>query len=90
MYKITYLPIAKQDIMDIIHYSSDQFKAPAAAIELLDSFENSISPLSEFPYAHRLYRPVRVLEEEYRMLPVKNYAVFYVVREQKKIIEIHL
>ena len=43
--------------------------------------------IGSYPYAHKLYRPVRALEEEYRMLPVKNYAVFYVVREQDKVIE---
>lgn len=35
MYEINYLPIAKQDIMDIILYISNQLKAPKAAIELL-------------------------------------------------------
>jgi len=89
MYEITYLPVARQDIENIILYISDQLKAPKAAIDLVDEFERSISLLREFPYAHKLYRPVRTLEEEYRMLPVKNYAVFYVVREQEKIVEIH-
>ncbi len=89
MYEITYLPVARQDIADIILYISDQLKAPKAAMDLLDTFEYSISLLREFPYAYKLYRPVRTLEGEYRMLPVKNYAVFYVVREQEKIVEIH-
>jgi len=89
MYEITYLPIAKQDITDIILYISDRLNAPKAAMDLLDAFDHSISLLREFPYAHKLYRPVRTLEEEYRMIPVKNYAVFYVVREQDKVVEIH-
>lgn len=89
MYEITYLPIAKQDITDIILYISDWLKAPKAAMDLLDALDHSISLLREFPYAHKIYRPVRTLEEDYRMLPVKNYAVFYVVREQEKIVEIH-
>ena len=58
-------------------------------MDLLDAFDHSISLLSEFPYAHKIYRPLRALEEEYRMLPVKNYAVFYTVREQEKVVEIH-
>ena len=89
MYEIVYLPIAKQDIIDIILYISDQLNAPKAAMDLLDAFDHSISLLSEFPYAHKIYRPLRALEVEYRMLPVKNYAVFYTIREQKKVVEIH-
>jgi len=89
MYEIIYLPVAKQDIENIILYISDKLKAPKAAIDLLDELERSISLLREFPYAYRIYRPVKILEGEYRMLPVKNYAIFYVVREQEKIVEIH-
>ena len=89
MYEIIYLPIAKQDITDIILYISDQLNAPKAAMDLLDAFDHSISLLSEFPYAHKIYRPLRALEVEYRMLPVKNYAVFYTVWEQEKVVEIH-
>ncbi|MFZ5596168.1 MAG: type II toxin-antitoxin system RelE/ParE family toxin [Bacillota bacterium] len=89
MYEIIYLPAARQDITDIILYISDRLKAPKAAMALLDALDHSISLLSDFPYAHKLYRPVRSLQNDYRMLPVENYAVFYVVQEQKKIVEIH-
>lgn len=89
MYEIVYLPIAKQDIIDIVLYISDQLNAPKAALDLLDAFDHSISLLSEFPYLHKIYRTLRALEEEYRMLPVKNYAVFYIVRESEEVVEIH-
>lgn len=89
MYEIIYLPIAKQDITDIVLYVSDYLKAPQAAMDLLDAFDYSISLLVEFPYAHTLFHPLRPLEAEYRMVPVKNYAVFYLIREQQRIIEIH-
>ncbi|MDS1030958.1 type II toxin-antitoxin system RelE/ParE family toxin [Bacillota bacterium LX-D] len=89
MYEIIYLPIAKQDITDIILYISDQLNAPKAAMDLLDALEHSISLLRDFPYAHKIYRPIKPLVEDYRMLIVKNYAVFYVVREEEKIVEVH-
>lgn len=89
MYEIIYLPIAKQDITDIVLYISDNLKAPQAAMDLLDAFDHSISLLVKFPYAHKLFHPLRPLEEEYRMLPVKDYAVFYVIREPQRVIEIH-
>jgi len=88
MYNIEYLPIARQDIEAIVLYISGQLKAPQAALDLLDALEHAILLLSEFPYAHSVYRPKARLEEEYRLLPVKNYAVFYTVSEQKKLVEI--
>lgn len=89
MYEIIFLPIAKQDITDIILYISDQLNAPKAAMDLLEALEHSISLLRDFPYAHKIYRPIKPLGEDYRMLIVKNYAVFYVVREEEKIVEVH-
>jgi addiction module RelE/StbE family toxin len=89
MYELTYLPIAKQDISEIIMYISDQLKAPKAAMDFLDALEHSILLLQEFPYAHKIHRLLKPLKEEYRLLPVKNYAVFYLVHEQDKIVEIH-
>ncbi len=36
MYEFIYLPMARQDITDIILYKSDQLNAPKAAMDLLD------------------------------------------------------
>lgn len=88
MYEIVYLPIARQDIAEILLYISEQLKAPKAAMDLLYAFDHSISLLREFPYAHRVYRPIKPMGEEYRLLPVKNYAVFFVVQEHEKRVEI--
>ncbi|TYQ15328.1 UNVERIFIED_CONTAM: plasmid stabilization system protein ParE [Acetivibrio alkalicellulosi] len=88
-YKINYLPVAKEDITDIIIYISEHLSAPRAAMDLMESLDESISLLQDFPYAYKLFRGIRPLEEEYRLLPVKNHAVFYVVREHEKIVEIH-
>lgn len=88
MYKITYLPVARQDITDIILYISDHLKAPQAATNLLSALEYAISSLREFPYAYKIYRTVKPLDAEYRMLPVNNFAVFYVVLEQEKAVEV--
>jgi|SRR5699024_2928276 len=87
MYKLQYLPLAQQDLRNITFYISDTLKNPLAAIQLVDAFDHSISKLQEFPYAHKVYQTVEMLEKEYRILPVKNYLVFYVVTERE--IEIH-
>lgn len=87
MYEIRYLPLARKDLTDIASYIADHLKAPKAAMDLLNALEESISRLGHFPYSCRVYQPIKALEAEYRLLPVKNYAVFYVVKEQA--VEIH-
>jgi toxin ParE1/3/4 len=87
MYEIRYLPLARKDLTDIAFYIADYLKAPKAAMDLLDALDKSISRLGQIPYSCKVYRPIKALETEYRLLPVKNYAVFYVVKEQT--VEIH-
>lgn len=87
MYEIKYLPSFYQELNAIIDYIINNLEAPKAALNLLDELEKSINNLKTYPLAHRLYRPIRPITTEYRILTVKNYLVFYVVLEN--IIEIH-
>ena len=82
MYKIRYLPQARKDLEDIISYIADRLKAPKAAMDLLDSLDKTISTLKQFPYSYKVYQPISHLEDEYRLLPVQNYLVLYVVIDQ--------
>lgn len=87
MHKLKYLPLAQKDLRNITSYIADYLKAPKAAMDLVDVLDNSISRLQQFPYSCKVYQAIEPLEAEYRMLPVKNYLVFYVVTEHD--LEIH-
>lgn len=87
MHKLIYLPLAQKDLRDIINYIADILKAPKAARDLVDLLDSSISRLALFPYSCKVYQPIEPLKDEYRVLPVKNYLVFYVANEQE--VEIH-
>ncbi|WP_018084323.1 type II toxin-antitoxin system RelE/ParE family toxin [Desulfurispora thermophila] len=87
MHEVKYLPLAQRDLINIIDYITDTLKAPKAAMDLVDALDASISRLAQFPYSGRLYQPVQPLQSEYRVLPVKNYLVFYVVNQHE--VEIH-
>ena len=89
MYKASYLPMSRKDIQDIAFYISDTLNAPRAALDLVDALDKSVSLLEQFPYAHRVYRSPETLDYEYRVLFVKNYAVFYIVDEERHAVEIH-
>lgn len=75
--KIRYLPIAQKDLLEIMAYiRSDN---PAAALDLLDRFDEAIAKLGEFPYLGVVPKDHRLRLLGYRMLIVDHYLVFYVV-----------
>lgn len=87
MHKLKYLPLAQKDLREITDYIADILKAPRAAVDLVDALDNSISRIQQFPYSSKVYQAIKPPDAEYRMLPVKNYLVFYVVNELE--VEIH-
>jgi addiction module RelE/StbE family toxin len=87
MFEIKYLPSFHQELDAIMEYITYTLEAPRAALNLLDELEKAIIKLKDMPLAHRLYRPIKPLSAEYRILTVKNYLVFYIVQEET--IEIH-
>lgn len=87
MYKLKYLPLAQKDLVNIMNYIAENLRAQKAAIDLIDALDSSILRLQQFPYSCRVYQSTEPLENEYRILTVKNYMVFYVVIENT--VEIH-
>lgn len=87
MHRLKYLPLAKRDLQDITAYISDTLKAPKTATDLVDALDHSITRLQKFPYSCKVYQAIEPIETEYRVLPVKNYLVFYVVTEHE--VEVH-
>ena len=84
-YSIEYLPVAAQDLTEIIGYI--KIDAPQAAMKLLDNIDDSISKLEIFPYMGTVPRDIRLQSLGYRMLIVENYFAFYIVRDDT--VEIH-
>ncbi|MBC7341617.1 MAG: type II toxin-antitoxin system RelE/ParE family toxin [Clostridia bacterium] len=87
-YRLRYLKLAQSDLLDMVSYISGQLHAPQAATELIDKLDKAISQLEEFPFSGRPYQAKRTLEDEYRILVVENYLVFYTVQENEGIVEI--
>jgi plasmid stabilization system protein ParE len=86
-YTIRYLPVAENDLLEIITYISEILEAPKAASNFIDEAGKKIEELKTNPYSHRLYKPSKPIDTEYRLLRVKNYLIFYVVIDTT--VEIH-
>lgn len=68
---------AQEQLHQITHYIASELKAPDTALHLLDTLEDAISSLSEFP------QRIALTEEEpwhnygIRKMPVKNFLVYF-------------
>ena len=87
MYKIQYLPLALDDLKNIIRYISIELNAPRAAEKLLKKIDKEILKIVDNPFRCHLYTTPEKLKYEYRVLNINNYSLFYVVVNKK--IEIH-
>ena len=88
MYKVQFLPVAKNDLTEIAGYIALELGMPDAASRLAEKIVSSTERLSEFPYSCPVYSPIRPLKHEYRRLKVENYLLFYCVSENEKTVTV--
>lgn len=85
-YDIRYLPLAQQDLNEIISYF--QTDSPEYAEKLINQIDNEISQLKHFPYKGKNPEDENLKKKGYRMVIIDNYIVFYVIFEASKTLEI--
>ena len=88
MYKLEYLPAARQDMVDIVQYISRELCNPVAANRLAIELIKAGDSIPEFPYANPAYIPIRPLKHEYRKLSLQNYIMFYWVDESEQLVTV--
>lgn len=88
MYKLLYLPGAREDLVAVMRYLSRDLKNPAAARRLAAELTEAAERIRAFPYANPVYVPIRPLRREYRKRPVENYLIFYWVDEENKLVTV--
>lgn len=87
MYTLEFLTLAKDDIQNIAYYISKVLKNRSAALRVVKEIIEKTNNILIFPYGSSIYRTSNKLENEYRIIKVKKYLVFYIVDEvNKKII----
>ncbi len=84
MYSVEYMPLAVQDMVEIVVYITRELNNPAAAERIAERLTEAGESLRDFPYAQPAYMPLRPLKHEYRKLLVENYMILYWVTETEK------
>jgi len=87
VYKIRYLPLALDDLKEIVRYIAHELEVPRAAENLLEKIDKEVKKIADNPFRCRVYFPSKKLKHEYRVLHINNFSLFYLVEEEK--IEIH-
>ena len=82
MYNVNITEIAEKDILDAAIYIAHNLSNLIAANRLLDDSDTAAKSLSNFPMRHPLVRDDLLAAKGLRSLQVKNYLMFYVVREE--------
>ena len=78
--KINYLSTAERDWVEIFKYIMKD--KPAAAASLLEETDRSISKLSQNPEPGVVPNDDRLKNLGYRILIIRKYLVFYVVKKE--------
>lgn len=79
-YRIVYLPIAEEDLIDIFDYIKED--NPSAASDFVERIDGTITKLETFPLLGSIPKDNRLRRTGYRILVVENYLVFYVVVDE--------
>lgn len=75
------------DIDSIVKYLIDNFNK-SSATNLLNEIEKQLISLANFPFMGKRLIISKKLKNEYRCLIIKNYILFYTIKEDLKTISI--
>ncbi len=88
-YRITVAPKAREDLLSINAYISDELSNPDAATKLMQEMKSRIASLAEMPERGATLDSVIPLKTGFRFLVCGSYKIFYVCsHEQVEVLRI--
>ena len=78
-YSLRYLPIAENDLIEIVDYIQNTLKNPIAAENTLEKIESAILKRLESPESFAVWPSKKEHQYPYRRINVGNYSVWYVI-----------
>lgn len=77
-YKLRYLPLFEQDLIQTVSYITNVLKNTDAAEKLVNDIEDAIQERLEYPLAFEPF-PSKKRNYLYYRIYVRNYVIYYVV-----------
>lgn len=88
MYSIHFTEPAEEDLSSTIRYIAEVVKSPSAAKQLLLEIEQQVKILEDMPFCCSLVFDEYLASKGVRSLVVKNYQVFYIIKEHESEVSI--
>ena len=88
VYEINITEPAENDLRDLAKCISSQLYAPTTELNMIRTIKAAIAKLETTALAYPLVKDDRLAALGYRMLPVKNYIVFYIVYVNEKTVDV--
>ena len=85
-YRYEFSPSAVDDLTEIFDYVTLELSSPLAAEKLIDEIQEAVENLCEFPFSRPLVKDRTLSKKGYRLLVVKNFNIFYVIRGEVVVI----
>lgn len=83
MYKIKITKPAENDIKSAVLYISSDLQNTIAAENILSEFEKEIKTLAQMSARQPLVKDKILAQQGFRFIKVKNYLIFYTIREKQ-------
>lgn len=77
-YKLRYLPLFEQDLIQTVSYITNVLKNTDAAEKLVNDIEDAIQERLEYPLAFEPF-PSKKRDYPYYRIYMRNYVIYYVV-----------
>ena len=87
-YNVILETTAALDLRGILDYITDILRQPDAAERIFLSIEKKVMTLNVMPARHSIVRDEPYATLGVRMMPVENYAAFYIIDEEN--LEVHV
>jgi toxin ParE1/3/4 len=84
-YKVLIYPTAEKDLHDIKEYFKNKLKI--SSNHIFEKFYSNIDTLEKNPFLFPLLEDSYLHEQGYRMIPIDNFLIFYIVKNKE--VQIH-
>ena len=88
MYKVIVTEPAQADLKKAVMYIANELRNETAAENLIDEAERAFSSLSDMPERNPVVMDGVLATQDIRMVQIKNYLAFYVVREETQTVSV--
>ena len=89
IYSLYYTQLARNDMLDILLYISDELDAPQSAERILDKIESDLDRLRTNPYSAPISRDEYLSSQGFRILVSGKYLAIYKVDDIKRDVTVY-